>query len=152
MLKFEEYLNQFSGSIKPGEFFLNLFITAILVGAVVAPYFMKGRDGQPLMDAKELIPKLPTAPVTVYRWKDEFGVWQFGEEPPAGADAEPMVVDSEANSTRLEAGWQVTPLTPDKTTPKAMDLTNPLKNLQQPIESAKAAAKLYEQTAQQRAP
>lgn len=88
-----------------------LVILALLViAALIAPYFLKGPDGQPLMRAEvpaAVVPGALGAGDTVYRWQDEHGVWQFGESPPQGVEAQAVVLDSESGITPLGPGWQV---------------------------------------------
>ncbi|MCP5179213.1 MAG: DUF4124 domain-containing protein [Pseudomonadales bacterium] len=74
-----------------------ILMLATLVGAlVVLPMFLKGPNGQPIMQPKDLVPE-PVQKVsqaieqsrTVYRWKDADGVWQFSDTRPEGvADAD----------------------------------------------------------------
>jgi hypothetical protein len=41
----------------------------------------------------------PTAPVTVYRWRDQHGVWQYGSTPPPdGSPYESRTVETTANA------------------------------------------------------
>ncbi len=69
------------------------FMSLALIAAVGGLFFIKGPDGKPLLtlgDLKPDTPRLsaePSEPTTVYKWKDENGVWQFSSEPVDGVDA-----------------------------------------------------------------
>jgi len=88
-----------------------LLIAALII-ACIAPLFIKGPDGEPLMSlddwmpgpVDELIPQdvqdmaVPNEPTTVYKWQDENGQWHFSSAPPADvADAETMELDGDIN-------------------------------------------------------
>lgn len=76
----------------------------ILVVAMAAPYFIKGRDGKPLMAFG------PEQPVDILssdktrqqymKWQDENGLWHFGDEVPEGVVAQVVSVDTAANVIR----------------------------------------------------
>lgn len=76
----------------------------ILVVAMAAPYFIKGRDGKPLMAFG------PEKPVDILssaktrqqymKWQDENGLWHFGDEVPEGVVAQVVSVDTAANVIR----------------------------------------------------
>ena len=93
----------------------------VLVLALCGPFFIKGPDGRPLWTIGTTIAKvrgwladmtsgsvLENAPVigeqevTVYRWRDADGVWQFAAEPPAGVTAEAMQIDTRTNAVAFE--------------------------------------------------
>lgn len=88
-----------------------LLIAALII-ACIAPLFIKGPDGEPLMSLQdwmpgpvdELIPQdvqemgVPHEPTTVYKWQDENGQWHFSSAPPADVtDAETMELDGDIN-------------------------------------------------------
>lgn len=76
----------------------------ILVVAMAAPYFIKGRDGKPLMAFG------PEQPIDILssektrqqymKWQDENGVWHFGDEVPEGVTPQVVSVDTAANVIR----------------------------------------------------
>lgn len=86
-----------------------------LVMLMVAPFFISGPDGQPLMTwqkfqqqffkslppipeaAKALVPDAPKSGQTVYQWKDAKGVWHFTHETPPGEARQVSVVDNRVN-------------------------------------------------------
>lgn len=88
---------------------------ALLVIAGLAPFtFIKGKDGKPLMSFSDIkmpdssIPdiKLPDLETkdnavqdgTVFKWKDQNGIWQFSSEPPPkGLEFSSTVYDSNMN-------------------------------------------------------
>jgi hypothetical protein len=79
------------------------FMLLILVAAVAAPYFIKGRDGKPLMEfGKESLDILSTEKTRqqYQKWQDENGVWHFGDDIPEGVQAEVVNVDTAANIIR----------------------------------------------------
>lgn len=87
---------------------------ALLVIGGLAPFtFLKGKDGQPLMNFSDI--KMPDTIVpdislpkdsdaesvtegTVFKWKDKNGTWQFSSQPPPkGADFTSTVYDQNMN-------------------------------------------------------
>ncbi len=75
-------------------------IVLIVILACVGPFFIEGPDGEPLLRIEDFMPSspdlpdvAPAEPVTVYKWQDENGVWQFSTEPVEGVDAETMELD-----------------------------------------------------------
>ena len=78
-----------------------------LLAALIAPFFLRGPNGQPLMTLDDFIDTPTTSvdltPTSVYRWKDEYGVWQFGDDPPAGVEAQEMEIRDKI--TRVKADW-----------------------------------------------
>lgn len=102
------------------------FMAAVLVTAIAAPFYLTGPGGHPILSldritsklrlpaavaevfekpAREGSDKLRVVGATVYRWEDQYGIWQFGEAPPEGVDAEAMEVQS--SITPLGADWVV---------------------------------------------
>lgn len=71
----------------------------VLAGAAVAPYFIKGPDGQPLMSLPKMDSQLSTEETrqTFFKWQDAKGQWHFGDEVPEGAVGVPVSVDTAAN-------------------------------------------------------
>ena len=74
----------------------------VLVGALALPFFLKGPSGEPIMSVDGAITDAINdtksggrsgtdvssgTPTEMYRWQDEHGVWQFGEQPPAHLQA-----------------------------------------------------------------
>ncbi|MBV1907061.1 MAG: hypothetical protein KUG75_13380 [Pseudomonadales bacterium] len=91
------------------------FIVLALIVATAAPFFLKGPDGKPIMSSDDFIPTT-VIPAnidpnrigngdTIYKWKDEYGIWQFGEEPPEDFKAASVVLNDDA-ITPLESGWE----------------------------------------------
>lgn len=86
----------------------------LVIGAVIAPLFIKGPDGQPLMKVTDLVPaeiipanlaeslnaltgsssgshQTPPAGTTngsIYRWQDDKGQWHYSDIPPAHIKSE----------------------------------------------------------------
>ena len=83
-------------------------LIVVVILACLGPFFIKGPDGEPLMTLDDLRPEAPelpsvapAEPVTVYKWQDENGVWQFSTEPVDGVEAETMQLDGKV--TTLDA-------------------------------------------------
>ncbi len=98
--------------------FIKLLLLVLLL-AVVIPFALPLRDGKPLLSLSAIkwptlpevkLPKveLPqsldlsgdgaTGPVTVYRWRDSDGAWQYSSTPPAAGIAyESRTVDTATN-------------------------------------------------------
>lgn len=85
-----------------------VLVALLLVAAVLAaPFFAFGPDGGPLLTPGHLLaPRLAVERVrerlgarqtVVYKWRDASGAWVYGEEPPAGVEAETVTVHSQTN-------------------------------------------------------
>lgn len=85
------------------------FMILLLLAALIAPFFIKGPTGEPIMTVSDFVPETPEILVSnsteVYRWQDEHGNWQFGDDKnkPAQQAAEQVVI--EENITRIETNW-----------------------------------------------
>ncbi len=76
---------------------LMAFILAVVLAlAVIAPYFIKGPDGKPLMSADKTLSHQGSRQ-TFYKWQDDKGMWHFSDEVPDGVQALPVEVDTAAN-------------------------------------------------------
>lgn len=76
----------------------------VLVAAMGAPYFLKGRNGEPLMDfvnqqSSDILSTEKTRQ-QYQKWQDENGVWHFGDNVPNGVKTEVVSVDTAANIIR----------------------------------------------------
>jgi hypothetical protein len=88
------------------KFFTKLLLLA-LVAALVAPFFIKGKNGEPLLNFNDFVsgntaisgfePKKPTK---MYKWKNSKGEWQFGDTPPEDSNASEMHVKTQINSMK----------------------------------------------------
>lgn len=84
-----------------------LLLTAI--AALVAPMFIQGTDGKPLLQLSDLLPQLPavteksgtadtsrpaktTSASKVYRWQDAQGQWHYSDTPPAHTRSESVTL------------------------------------------------------------
>lgn len=84
-----------------------IFTLIILAGALAIPFFMKNKQGEPMMSLPTLNDLSPSAMVsstpsissdrTVYKWQDTNGVWHYGDEPPEGAQFSTLVVNDQTN-------------------------------------------------------
>ncbi|GAA3944291.1 DUF4124 domain-containing protein [Litoribacillus peritrichatus] len=79
-----------------------------LVGAIVAPMFIKGPDGRPMMSWQDLFSSSPESAyvrpsqgasqlTTVYKWKDENGQWHFSDSQVEGDAHETLKYNPKAN-------------------------------------------------------
>lgn len=86
---------------------------AVVILACIAPFFIKGPNGEPLMTFDKLMHGSSSSsatastpdkrekpmPTTVYKWQDENGVWHFSDrkEDAAAAGAEKMELTGDIN-------------------------------------------------------
>ena len=145
----------------------------VLVLAVCGPFFIKGPDGRPLWTISTTVAKvrnwlsdmtsgsvLENAPVigaqevTVFRWRDADGVWQFAAEAPPGVNAEVMQINTQTNAIAFDipvrneqpAGEVVAEPEPRVTPEEAMIGPYPSPEAtKQLIDDAKALRELAEQ-------
>lgn len=92
------------------------FLITLLIIACIAPLFIKGPDGKPIMSLDDWKFELPgsvddllpagdavdviseSGPETVFKWQDEEGQWHFSSTPPTDvAVAEEMTLDGDIN-------------------------------------------------------
>ena len=95
------------------------FTLGMLGAALVVPFLLKMPNGKPIMevpsvsdfipdkiipdslmssnDAGSSIPKANKSEQTFYKWKDEQGVWHYGDQPPPNAQVSTLQVDTNAN-------------------------------------------------------
>lgn len=116
----------------------------LLALAVLVPFALPLKDGKPLLAWNDIrlsaLPKLQLpqwtgstareepAQVTVYRWRDEQGVWQYGSTPPSdGRPYESRSVDTAANADLF-------PSAPRQEQPAAAKTAEP-----QPVQPAQAS-------------
>lgn len=95
----------------------------LFVFSAVFPFVYPWQDGKPLLSLNQLklpaLPELPWSntdradqPVTVYKWQDAEGSWQFGNEPPQGVAYESRELDPNTNLLAgVEAAPSATPVT-----------------------------------------
>ncbi len=72
-----------------------IFTLVLLGGALAVPFFMKNKQGDPMMSLptlNELSPgniasKAPSisSDRTVFKWKDKQGAWHYGDQPPSNS-------------------------------------------------------------------
>ena len=110
---------------------LKLVIVLVILAALIAPMFIKGPDGKPLMslddwkvdvpgDVGELLPDGAAEPAgpettTVYKWQDENGQWHFSNTPQDMANAETMELSSDINIMDAVAIPEDEPAKPQQT-------------------------------------
>lgn len=79
----------------------------VVLAILAAPFFAFGPNGGPLLTPGHLLePRLAVERVrerlsaretVVYKWRDASGAWVYGEQPPAGVEAEAFTVHSQTN-------------------------------------------------------
>lgn len=142
------------------------FITIVmLLGALVVPFFIKNKQGQPMLSlptVDDLKPDLGkdidilSGERVFYKWKDENGVWQFGDERPEGVtNVMPVSVNVNANimqslpkekveSSGLAVPGKVFPPGAEYTPPSSADDTLTLDRALNIVEDAHAVRKMME--------
>lgn len=91
------------------KIFNKLLILAV-IAALAGPFILKGPDGMPLMSWRDFLPKGSVDSINstinsvtqnkMYKWKDEKGRWQFGDNPPEGVSAVEMAVKTQINEMK----------------------------------------------------
>ena len=84
--------------------FAYFIITLTLIAALVAPFYIKGPSGAPLMTWDKMVEdNTPEVLVNreAYRWQDEDGRWHFSDAP--GDQGERFEI--EHNMTTMESKW-----------------------------------------------
>ena len=84
--------------------FAYFIITLTLIAALVAPFYLKGPTGAPIMSWDKLVED-STPEVLVnreaYRWQDEQGRWHFSDAPSEQGER----FEIEHNITTMESKW-----------------------------------------------
>ena len=105
-----------------------VLLLLVTVLAATGPFFIKDRNGQPLMSIRDIsipAPRLPAfsdvtqrdrtgeaAAPALYKWRDENGQWHYGRHAPAGIRA--ITVETPISVTAIPAS----PGTPPSTEPQ----------------------------------
>ena len=83
-----------------------LLISMVLIAAVVAPFYIKGPSGAPLMTVDDIVddntPEI-LKNTEAYRWQDEYGNWHFSDDPSENSAAQQFEIKS--NLTPFKASW-----------------------------------------------
>lgn len=97
-----------------------IFTLAILAAALAIPFFMKNKQGEPMMSLPEIKDLTPSSLVsntpnmssdrTVYKWKDANGVWHYGDQPPEGSQFSTLVVNDKTNIVQSTPVPEKTPM------------------------------------------
>lgn len=126
-----------------------IFTLIILAGALAIPFFMKNKQGEPMMSLpglKDLSPSSivsnvpsPASNRTVYKWKDHNGVWHYGDQPPEGVQFSTLVVNDKTNII------QSTPVPKTDSAPTKATLNNEPKNTYTPSKNTYAPPKSDEE-------
>ena len=92
----------------------SFLMVAMLVGAFALLFFLKGPDGKPIVTVDQMIDDtvadiVPAKPVTMYRWQNEHGIWEFGESPPDQTVAAKLSIEN-SRTTTMGSEWNVTPV------------------------------------------
>jgi hypothetical protein len=138
-----------------------LFTLLILGVALGLPFLIDNKQGEPMLklpESKDLVPQnlVPTAVITVYKWKDVDGVWHYGDTPPPTGGSSVQMIEVNPN-TNLIAGLPAEPETRTEGEPaaEAPQMTDPntdllnLDRLKNVMSDAKAARALMEQRNEQ---
>lgn len=103
--------------------FIKIMILIVIL-ACAGPFFIEGPDGEPLLTLGDLMPSaadvpdvLPPEPVTVYKWQDENGIWQFSTEPVTGAET--MELDGQVTVMEALDERELRRLSSDSASPPA---------------------------------
>ncbi len=100
------------------KLFIKLMVL-VLIAALAAPFFIKGPDGRPLMEASDFRGSLADArrsverqwrsitsrfgrgsggnTATVYRWRDADGNWVYSDQPNPAGNSEQVTVRTDVN-------------------------------------------------------
>lgn len=101
-----------------------IMMVLMLLGALALPFFVKGPDGQPIVTVDDMVGDgvsdavgnglggvvgnlAPSEPLELYRWQDEHGLWQFGENAPQQFTAAKVSVD-DSRTTSMGSEWNLT--------------------------------------------
>lgn len=139
----------------------------LLIIACIAPLFIRGPDGEPIMtlsdwsvpipafvsslldESPAVAPSDPAAPIEVYKWQDEEGVWHFSDSPVDLESAEqvhigevnvmdpwtPPAVTPEAKGASVN---QTLPTGTSISTNQMQEMMDTVNNLQETIDERKA--------------
>ena len=91
----------------------SFLLLALLIGAFALLFFLDGPNGKPIVSVDKMIDDtvadiIPAQPVTMYRWQNEHGIWEFGESPPEQVVADKLSVDN-SRTTTMGSEWNVAP-------------------------------------------
>lgn len=91
----------------------NKLLILLVIAALAGPFILKKPNGEPWLNWRDFIPNeakqaatamkdsiAPTAEHVMYKWQDEKGIWQYGDQPPAGANAQPVNVKTQINAMK----------------------------------------------------
>lgn len=86
-------------------------MVVMLLGALALPFFMHDGNDQPVMTGEKIVGNsvaniVPSDAVEMFRWQDQHGVWQFGENAPEQVVAVKMSLD-DSRTTRMGPEWDV---------------------------------------------
>ena len=83
---------------------LSTLFSLVLIAALVWP-FLANPPGDVTATTSDMPdPTLRGAGTPAYKWQDQYGNWQFGEDPPDGA-THVEAINIVPRHTALEAGW-----------------------------------------------
>ena len=102
------------------KLFYKLIILA-LIGSLAAPFIVKGPDGKPLMDYKDLVKSFSPSKEfkqaisggqpQLYRYQNEKGQWQYTDTPPDSVQAQTVKLNKQAATLKtieLPEGYRET--------------------------------------------
>jgi len=82
-------------------------IFVLVIAALVAPMFIKGPDGERIMNlsdwmvpAPQVTNSVPASSAEYYRYQDTAGNWQYTDRPPAGVEYELFEINASVNTMK----------------------------------------------------
>lgn len=106
----------------------SFLLLAVLVGSCALLFVLKGPDGKPILSVDQMVDdtvaaSVPAKPMEMYRWKNEQGIWEFGESPPEQVVAAKLRVDN-SRTTTMGAEWNVAPVISEARARSGSDAVN----------------------------
>lgn len=126
-------------------------IFVVLAAAIIAPMFIKGPDGEPIMSLSDWIPEKPdvsaiapgsSEPQQFYRYQDADGNWQYTDRPPEGVQVETVAVDTNVN--RMDSVEIKPRETKEASRPTAPGVAGYVENLKNAKQDAEAVQQLMD--------
>lgn len=139
------------------KWYYRIITFGLLAAAIGLPFFIKNKQGEPMMSLPSVSDLKPTssADQTFYKWQDNSGQWSYGDTPPPGVKAVPVTVNTQANviqsvavpkdAAEPDTTATITPAAPAYTPPKPGEDILTLERAQNLIKDAHAVNGLMDQ-------
>ncbi len=106
----------------------SFLLLAMLVGSCALLFVFDGPDGKPILAVDQMLDDavadiVPAEPMEMYRWKNEQGIWEFGELPPEQVVAAKISVDN-SRTTTMGSEWNVAPAVSEARAGSGSDAVN----------------------------